>query len=126
MVAKTIEIVSVPVADQQRAKRFYVEKLGFTIETERLNAFGPGVSWITLRPAGGGAAAITLTTWFENMPAGTLRGMVLGVDDADAEYQRLVNSGVDIDAPKDESWGRYCTLRDSEGNGLILRAQPKS
>jgi catechol 2,3-dioxygenase-like lactoylglutathione lyase family enzyme len=125
MTAKTIEIVSIPVADQQRAKAFYVDKLGFTVEMERLNAFGPGKSWITLKPAGGGVM-ITLTTWFEHMPAGTLRGMVLGVDDADAEYERLRNSGVDIDPPKDESWGRFCTMRDSEGNGLILRAQHKT
>ncbi len=81
---------------------------------------GPGQTWITLRPSGGGAM-LTLVTWFESMPAGSLRGLVLVTDELDKEYRRLKAAGVDVDDIKAAPWGRYATLRDSEGNGLVLQ-----
>jgi len=124
MALTELAIVSVPVADQDRAKAFYADKLGFTVSGERRDMMGPGKHWITLQ-AGSGATMITLVTWFETMPAGSLRGLVIGTEDVDADYARLKSQGVDIDAVKQEFWGRYATLRDSEGNGLILRSPPK-
>jgi predicted enzyme related to lactoylglutathione lyase len=59
--------------------------------------------------------------WFESMPAGSLRGLVIATADLNAEHQRLKSLGVDIDDVKDAPWGRYATLRDSEGNGLVLQ-----
>jgi predicted enzyme related to lactoylglutathione lyase len=124
MALTELAIVSVPVADQDRAKAFYADKLGFTVSGERRDMMGPGKHWITLQ-AGSGATMITLVTWFETMPAGSLRGLVIGTEDVDADYARLKPQGVDIDEVKQEFWGRYATLRDSEGNGLILRSPPK-
>src|SRR3569623_664256 len=124
MALTDLAIVSVPVADQDRAKAFYADKLGFSVSGERRDMMGPGKHWITLQ-AGSGATMITLVTWFETMPAGSLRGLVIGTEDVDADYARLKSQGVDIDAVKQEFWGRYATLRDSEGNGLILRSPPK-
>jgi predicted enzyme related to lactoylglutathione lyase len=124
MALTELAIVSVPVADPDRAKAFYADKLGFTVSNEVRDMMGPGKHWITLN-AGSGATMITLVTWFDSMPAGSLRGLVIGVDDAGAEYARLKPLGVDIDEVKQEPWGRYATLRDSEGNGLILRSPVK-
>ena len=115
-----IAVVSVPVADQSRAKKFYAESLGFGVEMDVRDAMGRGKSWIMLKPKEGGAS-ITLVNWFETMPAGSLRGLVLTVGDLDAEYARLKASKIDVDAPRRESWGRFVTLRDSEGNGLVLQ-----
>jgi predicted enzyme related to lactoylglutathione lyase len=115
-----IVIVSVPVADQARAKAFYAEKLGFVVTMEAKDAMGPGKSWITVRPSGGGAS-LTLVNWFETMPAGSLRGLVIATADLDGEHARLKTAHVDIDDIKDAPWGRYATLRDSEGNGLVLQ-----
>jgi catechol 2,3-dioxygenase-like lactoylglutathione lyase family enzyme len=115
-----IVVISVPVADQARAKRFYAEKLGFGVEMDVPDAMGPGKSWIMLKPKDGGTS-ITLVNWFETMPAGCLRGLVLTAADLDAEYARLKTAKVDIDAPRQEAWGRFSTLRDSEGNGLVLQ-----
>jgi len=115
-----IVIVSVPVADQARAKAFYAEKLGFKVTMEVKDAMGPGKSWITVQPSGGGVS-LTLVNWFETMPAGSLRGLVIATTDVDAEHARLRNGGVDVDDIKDAPWGRYTTFRDSEGNGLVLQ-----
>jgi catechol 2,3-dioxygenase-like lactoylglutathione lyase family enzyme len=115
-----IIIVSIPVADQNRAKAFYSAKLGFKVTMEAIDAMGPGKSWITLEPHGGGPA-LTLVNWFESMPAGSLRGLVVATADLTAEHARLKAVGVDVDDVKDAPWGRYATLRDSEGNGLVLQ-----
>jgi predicted enzyme related to lactoylglutathione lyase len=116
-----IIIVSVPVADQARAKAFYADKLGFTVTMEAQDAMGPGKSWITLKPTGGGVS-LTLVNWFESMPAGSLRGLVVATADLEGEHARLKARGVSIDDINDAPWGRYATFRDSEGNGLVLQS----
>jgi len=120
MAKNEIVIVSVPVADQARAKAFYLEKLGFSLVMESKDAMGPDRSWIMLKPAGGGTA-ITLVNWFDTMPAGSLRGLVIGVADLETEHALLRDAGVDIDEIKSQPWGRFATLRDSEGNGIVLQ-----
>ena len=91
MALTNIEVVSVPVTDQDAAKSFYVDKLGFSVEID--NAFaGGGMRWVMLRPPGSGTA-ITLVTWFETMPAGSLRGAVLGCDDLEKTLADLAGRG---------------------------------
>ena len=41
-----IKIVSIPVTDQDRAMKFYTEKMGFKVATDQ--AFGPDRRWIEL------------------------------------------------------------------------------
>jgi len=120
MAVNEIGIVSIPVSNQNRAKRFYTERLGFSIVAERPDITGPGKNWIMLRPSGGGAT-VTPVSWFDTMPRGSLRGLMIWTDDVDGEYQRLKAVGVDIDEIKSAPWDRYSTLRDSEGNGLIIQ-----
>lgn len=112
-----VAIVSVPVADQDRARDFYRDKLGFKVEAEA--PMGPERRWIQLIGPGG-SSAITLVTWFESMPAGSLRGLVIDTGDIESEHARLRAAGVAIEEIKSEPWGRYAMLRDTEGNGLVL------
>jgi catechol 2,3-dioxygenase-like lactoylglutathione lyase family enzyme len=117
-----VRVVSVPVADQDRARDFYVERLGFELVADE--AMGPDMRWVQVRPPGG-EATLTLVTWFETMPAGSLRGMVLDTDDLEAEVARLTAAGVTLDgAPEEAAWGRFVTLSDPDGNGLIVRQPP--
>src|SRR4029077_18067499 len=81
-----ISFVSIPVTDQDRAKRFYCDELGFACRADQ--EFAPGRRWIDVEPPGGGAG-ITLVTWLEGMPAGSVQGLVLAVDDIDATYAEL-------------------------------------
>jgi catechol 2,3-dioxygenase-like lactoylglutathione lyase family enzyme len=62
MALSGIEVISVPVRDQDVAKKFYAETLGFTVAMD--SAFGDGMRWVMLRPPGG-ESAITLVTWFD-------------------------------------------------------------
>ena len=81
-----VKLLSVPVTDQDRAKDFYVDTLGFELIAD--NPMGPGQRWVQVGPKGA-ATSITLVTWFESMPAGSLTGLVLETDDLDAEVAAL-------------------------------------
>ena len=120
MAISKIQLFSIPVSDQQRAKRFYVDALDWELVREA--PMGPGQTWVQVRPKGA-ETSVTLVTWFETMPAGSLKGMVLETDDLEGEIARLKERGVAFDGEiQDAPWGRYVTFNDPDGNGLILQA----
>lgn len=119
-----IDVVSLPVSDQERARDFYVDMLGFALV--RQNEMGPAQQWIQVAPKGG-QASITLVTWFDTMPAGSLQGLVLHTDDIDAEVAALTGRGVAIpDGVQDAPWGRYAVFADPDGNRLVLQGRPRA
>ncbi len=114
-----VQLFSVPVTDQDRARDFYVDVLG--MELVREMAMGPGQRWVQVRPRGA-ETSITLVTWFESMPAGTLTGVVLETDDLEGEVARLQALGVDMEAPvRNQAWGSSVVVRDPDGNRLVVQ-----
>ena len=62
---ETVQIVSVPASDQERAKNFCVDTLGFEVRQEA--PCGDGVRWIEVALQGF-TPSLTLVIWFESMP----------------------------------------------------------
>jgi uncharacterized glyoxalase superfamily protein PhnB len=62
-------------------------------------------------------------TWFESMPAGSVRGLVLRSDDLKADYEALLAKGVEFDGPRQtRPWGsEEAVLHDPDGNALVLQ-----
>jgi catechol 2,3-dioxygenase-like lactoylglutathione lyase family enzyme len=120
MALTNLQVVSVPVSDQDRAKQFYVGQLGFAEEIDA--SFGDSMRWVMLRPPGSGTA-VTLVTWFRSMPAGSMRGAVLGCDDISTTLAELSSRGVTFneDEIQDAPWGRWKTFEDPDGNGWVLQ-----
>jgi catechol 2,3-dioxygenase-like lactoylglutathione lyase family enzyme len=116
-----IQLLSVPVADQDRAKDFYVNTLGFELVAD--TAMGPDQRWVQVRPRGS-VSSITLVTWFDTMPPGSLKGLVIETDDLLGDVESLGARGMGIGGEdvQDAPWGRFVTLEDPDGNGLILQA----
>ena len=56
---KAVKLVSIPVRDQDRAVRFYTEKLGFQIFTDQ--PFDGKQRWIELRIAGSETKVVLFT-----------------------------------------------------------------
>lgn len=114
-----ITVVSVPVSDQDRALRFYTEQLGFELLAEA--QFGDELRWLQVSPVGS-QASLTLVTWFDEMPAGSLRGLVIETDDLDADYAAMTGRGVSfLGPPAPQPGGTFATLSDPDGNQLSLR-----
>lgn len=112
-----ISVISVPVTDQDRAKAFFVEKLGFSLIAD--SPMGEGQRWVQVGPEGS-KTSLTLVTWFETMKPGSMRGTVLHTNDIDAARAELKSRGVAIDEVGEEPWGRYATFEDLDGNGFVL------
>jgi uncharacterized glyoxalase superfamily protein PhnB len=78
--------------------------------------------WVMLRPPGAGTA-VTLVNWFETMPAGSMRGAVLGCDDMEKTVAELSALGVEFSEAEiqEAPWGRWQTFEDPDGNGWVLQ-----
>jgi len=120
MAIKDVAVVSVPVSDPVRAKEFYVDVLG--LELVREDNSVPGFHWIQVVPKDG-TTALTLVTWFESMPAGSLRGLVLHSLDLRADYQALAAKGVEFEGPPSRTpYAEAETVfRDPDGNSIVLQ-----
>ncbi len=112
-----IAVVSIPVSDQSRSLEFYRDTLGFVVLRDE--AMGPAMRWVQLQPNDGGSS-IALTTWFDGLRPGGQQGLLIGIDDIDAEHARLSALGVELTPIEEQPWGRFTMLNDPDGNGLVL------
>ena len=85
-----INVISLPVTDQDRARDFYVNTLGFELVAD--TSMGPSLRWVQVGPQHG-QASITLVNWFDTMPAGSVKGMVLETSDLDGDVAGLQARG---------------------------------
>ncbi|MEX5718063.1 VOC family protein [Geodermatophilus maliterrae] len=117
-----LELVPVPVTDVDRAKAFYVDRLGFVEDVDVRPA--DGVRVVQLTPPGS-ACSIGMGTGlpaYEDMAPGTLRGLHLVVADIEQARADLVGRGVDVGEVVDVGGGvRYAWITDPDGNTLILQ-----
>jgi catechol 2,3-dioxygenase-like lactoylglutathione lyase family enzyme len=121
MAITSFEIVSIPVADQERSKVFYRDISGFTLLREE--SMGPRGKWIQLAPPGC-PTTIALVTWFESMKPGALQGVMLNSTDIEGDHHLFSSRGLQLSAIEQQPWGRYSMFTDPDGNGWILRQPP--
>ncbi|WP_455362412.1 VOC family protein [Streptomyces sp. SYSU K21746] len=111
-----IKIVTLPVADQDRAKDFYVGALGFEVVMDQ--DMGP-MRWLQVAPKGA-QTSFTLATAEMGFTPGNAQGIMLETSDVDADCAALTRAGVTVEGPTDYPWARQATLVDPDGNGLVL------
>lgn len=113
-----IRTITVLVSDQDRAKAFYTDTLGFEVRGDL--AMGES-RWLEVVPKSGGSA-IVLHPPFPGMTAGSSQGVILDTTDLDADVAALRAGGVVVEGPTDLPWGRQATFADPDGNGYVLHA----
>ena len=86
--------VAVPVADQDAAVRFYVEKLGF--EVRLYVPMGDSGRWLQVAPPGA-RVPVALVAAGADGCTGVDTGITFSTDDAEADHASLGRSGVDTD-----------------------------
>jgi catechol 2,3-dioxygenase-like lactoylglutathione lyase family enzyme len=113
-----VESVSVPVGDQNRAKQFYVDTLGFELLVD--NTWRDGMRWSEVAPEGS-ATSLLLVTWQAGMLPGMYRVIVLATDEIHTVHQELLTRGVDFELPPTQTpRGTQAMFRDPDGNPLML------
>ena len=107
-----LELVTVPVSDVDRAKAFYVDRAGFDVEQDvRVDDTH---RFVELMPPGS-PCSIALTTGYIDAAPGSIQGLQLNVDDADAAHAFLRDRGVEVSAIETYPWGRFCFFSDPDG-----------
>jgi catechol 2,3-dioxygenase-like lactoylglutathione lyase family enzyme len=125
--------VSIFVLNQDSAYDFYINKLGFTVNTDA--EMGPGKRWLTVTPPDQPELEITLMLiddgmMFTTESAAAMRDLVskgtfgFGVfecDDLLATYEELTARGVEFTKPPTkEFYGFEALFKDDSGNWFSL------
>ncbi len=117
-----LELVPIPVVDVDRAKAFYVEKLGFTEDVDVEPA--EGVRVVQLTPPGS-ACSISIGTGlpvYEGSAAGSVKGLHLVVADIERARAELVSKGVDVSPIEEVGEGvKYAGFFDPDGNSFMFQ-----
>jgi catechol 2,3-dioxygenase-like lactoylglutathione lyase family enzyme len=118
-----VRTVGVPVADQDRAVAFYVEKLGF--EKRMDGEFGEGQRWVEVAPPGA-TTSIALERQGEAGQTGIDTQVRFATEDAAADHAELLAQGVDVDPEIISFPVPMFAFRDADGNRLVIVEEPKN
>jgi predicted enzyme related to lactoylglutathione lyase len=116
-----LELVPIPVTDVDRAKAFYADRLGFSVDVDVSPV--EGVRVVQLTPPGS-ACSIGLGTGlgaYDGEP-GSIRTLHLVVPDIEQAREDMIGRGVEVGPVSDVGGGvRYASLVDPDGNTLVLQ-----
>ena len=115
--------VAIPVADQERALRFYVERLGFEV---RLDVpMGDGGRWVQVAPPGG-RVPVALVAAGDDGAVAVDTGITFATSDAEGDHARLAWAGVDTgELLRWPGVPLMFIVRDPDGNQLkVMETAP--
>lgn len=114
-----LELVPVPVADVDRAKAFYTEKVGFNLDHD--HRFGETFRVVQLTPPGS-ACSIVIGQGIVDTPPGSVQGLHLVVSDIHAARAELLERGVEVGEVQDYGGGvTFVFFKDPDGNSWAVQ-----
>jgi len=127
-----LEVVVVPVSDVDRAKAFYVDRVGFALDVDHQ----PNENFrvVQMTPNGSGCS-VTIGKGMAEMTPGSLTGLQLSVADIEAAHADLASRGVPVSSVQhhdgtgfvDGPGGDYNSFfffSDPDGNGWAVQQSP--
>jgi len=131
-----VNVVGIYVRDQEEAREFYVEKLGFRVHTDARNGH---YRWLTVQhpdqpsfqlglfsPQAPMLDAATVQTMREVVAKGAMPPLVLAVEDCRAAYELMRARGVEFTQEPTERYGAVdAGFRDPSGNGWKMIQSPR-
>lgn len=131
-----LELVLVPVTDVDRAKAFYVEQAGFSLDVDHQ----PNEEFrvVQMTPPGS-ACSITIGIGITDAEPGSYRGTHLVVTDIEAARAELVERGLDVSEirhmtpegwqpgadPAHARYNSFADFADPDGNTWVLQEVPQ-
>jgi predicted enzyme related to lactoylglutathione lyase len=132
----TISHINLFVRDQKKAFEVYVNKLGFTVNTDI--TMDNGMRWLTVSPPGHSDIEVLLTEPCSPMmkdemvrhiravlEADAMPGGVWNTDDCEKAYEEMKKKGFEfLKKPTKEFYGTEALFRDGCGNWFSLTQRP--
>jgi len=114
-----IKFVNVPVSNQDKAVKFYTEKLGFRVLTDQ--PFDDKQRWIELGIPGADAGVVLFNPDGDAARIGSRQPISFWSDDVFATAEVLKSKGVTFAMePRKEEWGSCAIFKDQDGNQFVL------
>lgn len=107
-----LEVAFLSVTDVDRAKEFYVDKVGFHADHDQSPT--DEIRFVQCTPPGS-ACSIAFGTGL-GFSGSARPPLMLVVDDADAAHDELASRGVDVSDVDEQPWGRFVYFTDPDGN----------
>jgi catechol 2,3-dioxygenase-like lactoylglutathione lyase family enzyme len=124
-----IDVLSIPVTDQEISKRFYADALGFEAAMDYQT--GPETRWVQLKLPGT-QTSIALVTKQQTLPGGmklgepgSAQGMTIMTADLADVQRRLSGMSKHSDVHK-ASWGDFLIVADPDGNSWVIFSPVKT
>jgi catechol 2,3-dioxygenase-like lactoylglutathione lyase family enzyme len=117
-----LELVAVPVSDVDRAKAFYVDKVGFNADHDF--PVSDEMRFVQLTPPGS-ACSIAIGQGIVEGEPGSVQGLQVVVESADAAHDELAGRGVEVTDVQEFPWGRFVFFADPDGNRWSVQELPQ-
>lgn len=120
-----LEVVPVPVANVDRARDFYAEKIGFNLDFDANPS--ENVRVVQLTPPGSGCSIVIGTGLgdISEMKPGSVKGLHLVVKDVSELRELLMNRGVEVSDIVEYPRGiKSAFFNDPDGNSWELQEIP--
>jgi catechol 2,3-dioxygenase-like lactoylglutathione lyase family enzyme len=113
-----LELMILPVSDVDRAKDFYVNRIGFHLDHD--HTVSDEIRFVQLTPPGS-ACSIAFGKGLTTAKPGSVEGLQAVVADADAVHAELVGRGAEVSEVTELAWGRFVFFDDPDGNHWALQ-----
>lgn len=114
-----VKFCTIPVANQDRALKFYTECLGCEVRTDV--PFGNGTRWIEVAWKDRETAFVLFTPPGMEERVGSFSMASLSTDHLEKTYREFTSKGVEfIEPPTKQPWGLQAIFKDSEGNQFVM------
>lgn len=120
-----LEVVPVPVSDVDRAKAFYVEKVGFNLDFDSRPS--DTMRLVQLTPPGSGCSIVIGTGMGEisEMKPGSVKGLHLVVKNVRKTREILAGRGIELSEVVEYPRGiKFVYFSDPDGNSWALQEIP--
>lgn len=116
--------ITLYVNNQDEAKAFWTEKVGFVVKFEQ--PMGPNMRWIEVGPSANEFTTFVLydKNLMKSQNPNTNTGhpsVILSTTDIDTTYQEMKSKGVDVEELMKMPYGSMFNFKDQDGNMFMLR-----
>jgi catechol 2,3-dioxygenase-like lactoylglutathione lyase family enzyme len=116
-----IEVVFIGVSDVDRAKDFYVNKLGFNPDQD--HTVSDDLRFVQVTPPGS-ACSVVFGKGVTDTAPGATKNVMMVIDSAQAAYDELTANGIEAQGPDAQPWGNFVSFSDPDGNFWTLQELP--
>ncbi|WP_264740445.1 VOC family protein [Cytobacillus firmus] len=115
--------ITVYVEDQEQAKDFWLNKMGFVLKFEQ--PMGPNAAWIEVGPSNDEFTTLVLYSKAameqQNPSAVAHPSILFSTADIEAAYEQMKQNGVEVEDMLKMPFGTMFTFKDQDGNNYLLR-----